>query len=443
MQTFLCWFISLITALTGAAAFASNALRAGPMVGDADMHNVSIWMQTEQPGEITVSWWPQQRPQERRSMTLPTRDQGIATAIARLRDLQSGQTYAYQVRVDGQDSGVFNFRTQSDWRSGRPAVPPSWRLALGSCAYIRESGSARDGQPPAKGYDIFERMADQAPDLTLWLGDNLYFRSSDFTSPEGMAYRYRHDRALPQLQRLLRTGRHHAIWDDHDYGPNDSNRSFVFKDAALELFRHYWPNRSLGLPQHPGIFGNFTEGDVEFFLLDGRTYRDSDRDDSLPVKELFGAEQMRWLRNALASSTATFKMIAGGSQFLNDHNRFEGWTHFRSERGQFLDWLAARRITGVIFLSGDRHHTELIRHAREGGYPLFELTCSALATRVPRVLPGEDGKPGLVPGTLVQQNNFCTIDFSGPHDDRRMVLRSFLADGREAWSHAIRASELR
>lgn len=429
--------------LLAPAANAANVLRAGPMVGDTDMHNVSLWLQTEAPGPVSLSYWAIETPEQKREMSAITRDEGIATTTIRLKGLKAGQTYGYQVTVEGKSSPVLQFKTQPRWQYRNGVQPPSFRMAMGSCAYINEPGKDRDGKPYGGDYQIFERMAEAKPDLMLWLGDNVYFRENDYTSAEGMAHRYRHDRALPQLQKLLQTGRHQAIWDDHDYGPNNSNQSFTLKGDALNLFQRYWANRSLGLPGHAGVYGSFTEGDVEFFLLDNRSFRDSDEDLRNPTKAQFGPEQMRWLKNALLASTATFKVIAAGGQFLNDYNRFEGWTQFKAERADFMDWLAANRVKGVIFLSGDRHHTELIRMPRQGHYPLFELTCSPLTAGPSKGMGDEDKKSFLVPGTLVQQRNFCTMDFSGDRKARKMVLKSYSSDGTPLWSHEISEADLK
>src|SRR5205814_10050326 len=115
-----------------------------------------------------------------------------------------------------------------------------------------------DGKPYGGSYSIFAKMAAQKADLMLWLGDNVYLRENEYTSAEGMRYRYRSDRAQADLQPLLRTGQHAAIWDDHDFGPDDSNSSFVFKDESLALFKRYWANGSYGLLETPGVFGTFS-----------------------------------------------------------------------------------------------------------------------------------------------------------------------------------------
>ena len=111
----------------------------------------------------------------------------------------------------------------------------------------------------------------------LWLGDNVYLREVDWWSEEGIAYRYGHNRAEPALQPLLAAVPHYATWDDHDYGPNNSDRSYVLKGAALETFTRYWPAAARGLPGVPGVFTQFQWGDVEFFLLDDRYHRAPER----------------------------------------------------------------------------------------------------------------------------------------------------------------------
>ena len=427
----------------GAPAPALAQLRAGPMVGDVDAHNASIWVQSERQAQIVLRYWPADQPTTKPDKPIEVRTQTTgpdALATFRLTELKAGQRYFYSVAVAGYQGQTFEFTTQSVWRPRSGSQPSDLRVALGSCAYsadASDSGSAYAGDPR-----IFEHMASYKPQLTLWLGDNLYLREDEYSSPEGIMSRYRQDRAQPALQRLLQTGRHAAIWDDHDYGPNDSNSSYVLKQASLEVFKRYWPNRSFGLPETPGVFTQFSEGDVDFFLLDNRTYRDSDKDLHSPSKQMFGPAQIRWLKNALLNSTATFKLVAAGGQFLNDFNRFEGWTNFKAERDDFLAWLKANRVSGVVFLSGDRHHTELIQLPREGSYPLFELTCSPLTAGVAK-LPDEDKKPYLIPGTLVQQRNFCGIEVTGPRGARLLTLKSFTSEGAQIWSHALEERALR
>jgi len=429
----------LHVSLTGAHA---AELAAGPMVGATAMRSARIWFQTAKPGIARVEYWLASAPRSQRhtaSATLASSRQNAVTVT--LNDLKPGTRYSYRVLVDGKAvSSVLSFATQTLWQWRTD--PPDFRVVTGSCAYTNEPEFDRPGKPYGDGDGIFDQMAAARPDLTVWLGDNLYYREVDFDSPWGMAARYTHSRQQPSLQALLRTGSHAAIWDDHDYGPNDSNSSFPLKDASLELFKRYWPNPSFGLAELPGVFTIVRQGDADFFLLDDRWYRDDDRESS-GTKTMFGAAQLRWLKNALLNSTATFKIIANGSQMLDAAETYrESWSHYKDERQGFLDWLTANKVNGVMFLSGDRHYTEMLQWPRPGNYPLTELTCSPF-TASPVDTSKMPPTPGQVPGTLVSERNFCTMDFSGPRTKRTLLIRSVASDGRELWKHSLSASAMR
>ena len=190
----------------------------------------------------------------------------------------------------------------------------------------------------------------------LWLGDNLYLQQPDLFDPQSMAARYRRQRAFEPLQTLLTATTHLAIWDDHDFGPNDSDTSYVFKGETLKLFTRYWPNPTFGLPEVPGAFGAARYGDVLFFLLDDRYYRYPDRWPDGPDKTMFGARQLEWLKQALVSAPAAPSRSSRAEASSGaGANRFEGWHQFATERRAFAEWLDAQKIDRVLFVSGDRH----------------------------------------------------------------------------------------
>jgi alkaline phosphatase D len=315
-------------------------------------------------------------------------------------------------------------------------------VAFGSCAYTNdpdfEPASAYGG-----GYEIYDSIRKQSPDLMLWLGDNVYFRASDWGSPTGLFRRYARARALPQLQALLASTHNYAIWDDHDYGPNDSNRSYVHKGHALEAFKRYWANPSYGLPTTPGVFTQFTWGDVDFFLLDNRFYRSPSNAPRDGSKTQFGAAQFQWLVDGLTASRAPFKIVAAGGQFLSPFDRWEGSAQFPHEQQALTDMIIQRRISGVVFLSGDRHHTELVSIKPDGFYPLYDFTSSPLTSRGASA-DGEWKSQVRVPGTLVtKQRNFGLLKFDGPIKDRVLTLESRATDGRLLWTQTVKARALR
>ncbi|MCB9852158.1 MAG: alkaline phosphatase family protein [Phycisphaerales bacterium] len=262
-------------------------------------------------------------------------------------------------------------------------IPPKgesgrYTFAFGSCSHQERFG---EHQP------IWSAIANEKPDCFFFIGDNIYLPSDPKAFPttrdavlDFYRERYNHQRMMPELQPLLRSTYCFGIWDDHDYGPNNSDSTWQWKDAALEAFKEYFPG-TYGLPDAPGCFQKFSWGDVDVFLLDDRTYRDPN-DSPKPDKTMFGAAQLAWLKQGLAESKAKVKLIVNGNQMLSDVHPHESWgTYFKPERDAFLRWLWDNKIGGVFFLAGDRHFAELIhkKDPKGVGPDVWELTSSPLA----------------------------------------------------------------
>jgi alkaline phosphatase D len=163
-----------------------------------------------------------------------------------------------------------------------------------------------------------------------------------------------------------------------------------------------------------------------------------------PGKTMFGAAQLEWLRSALVYSSAPIKLVVNGSQMFNRANRFEGWNRFTAEQDEFVRWLADQRIDGLIFATGDRHFTELLRIPRDGGYPLYEFTSSPLTSRPFDIRdPAERNNADAVAGTFTARRQFGLIKVTGPSNARHLTLESHDQTGALLWRHEIDARELR
>jgi alkaline phosphatase D len=276
------------------------------------------------------------------------------------------------------------------------------------------------------------------------MGDNVYYREPDWLNESGMRYRFAQNRELPELQQLFATTHNYAIWDDHDYGPNDSDRTYRLRDVSLRVFKDYWANATYGTTEIPGVFGRFEWNDVEFFLLDDRYYRSPNEMPNLSEKVMFGDAQMRWLTESLRSSNAAFKIVVGGNQMLNQLSPVESFKQFPAEQRRLLDFIREARVEGVVFLSGDRHYTELIRLKDVGTYPLYDFTSSPLTAGNSNPYPVEENNPNRVPGTLVKGiKSFGMIEVTGTAKERKLIMRALDMQGKELWKHEIQASELK
>ena len=419
------------------------------MNGYATQTDVALWLRLDRPGRVKIEYWKVSDPTSTQEREVRSGGLDNQTVQVILDGLEPGQEYHYRLSSHGREGwrrlSVINgarFRTQQNWQ--RISPPPDFRVAFGSCAYINDPPiDGHPEKPYGGGFHIFDAIADKAPDLMLWLGDAVYLRSADWGSPAGIYRRYRHARAFPQLRRLLSTTQNYAIWDDHDYGPNDSDRSYVHKGSALRTFKEFWGNPSYGLPDTPGVFGQFSWGDVDFFLLDGRYHRHPSNAADSEDKSQLGIVQFQWLIDALTSSKASFKVVVGGGQFLSPFDHYEGYAQFGHERDELLGELTKRKIEGVFFLSGDRHHAELVKIQPDNMYALFDFTSSPLTSRGAGA-DRELNSPVRVEGTLIRKKrNFGVLEFFGPPQNRQVALIAYDDSGKELWRHVLRAQELK
>jgi alkaline phosphatase D len=432
---------SLVLLVVAALFAATSTAKLTVMHGYADYTSALLWVQAETSGPVEITWTAAEgAPEQRAAYTAIAVTDNVV--LARLTGLTPGTVVRYAIVGDGERREG-SLRTQPHWSKAADAADLT--IAFGSCFFLADSDPRWGGQSYGGGFEIFDAIAAQKPDVMVWLGDNLYFQAQDELDPVAMAARYRRQRNFAPLASLLTSASQLAIWDDHDYGPNDADMSYVMKGEALKLFTRYWANPSYGLPDVPGIFGRARWGDVDIFLLDDRWYRSANGALDGPDKTMFGAQQLVWLKNALIHSTATIKLIATGSQMWNKANRFEGGNHFPTEQKAFAQWLVAQRIDGVIFLTGDRHFSELLKISRPAAPPLYEFTSSPLTSGPFDIKDvAERTNPDMIAGTFIaNKRQFGMLRVTGPANDRHIALESHDSHGELLWRQELRARDLK
>lgn len=427
------------------AARAAPAVSGAPVAGHFTHDTVRLFLQSTEDASATVRYWPETEAEERAATAKGSLFKATQYAeILELKGLAPGTTYLYRVTLEGGGGAVGRFRT-----APAPGTEPAdFRVYVGSCAYTE--AYTRGGNPYGANHHIFDTMAgrmagDALPHFMLWLGDNLYLRGpspqlgipAEYETAAHMEVRYKDVRSQLKLRRLFAATHHYAIWDDHDYGPNNADKSFALKDDSLRLFRAYWPNPASGAEGVPGNWCRFTHQDAEFFLLDSRFHRDSEKAPPDPAKAMFGPTQMAWLKRGLAESKAAFKLVAGGSQLLSETKNgvHSGWHSYAAERDDFLAWLKANPVKGLVLLSGDRHNTQVFR---EGD--VYEFSCSPLTSRLSPLDKAEWANPRLVKECVVEAHNFGTLEFSGKGRSRQVTARAHDADGKLLWTRVLAAA---
>jgi alkaline phosphatase D len=409
----------------------AQRLSCPPMQGYTTPNSMCIWMMAEGSKSVSVTLNGQTQ-----TVQLAGRRawEGHVPVTFNFEGLSPDTEYPLAVQLDDKPwEKTYPLRTFKDEKAG------SYSLLMGSCAFYG-NGVFRYIRPGVFT-DIYKSMLNTPSDFYLWLGDNVYLLTGEWNDTIRTYEKYTRARLEPLLNAFVTSRPQYATRDDHDFGPDNSGAEFKNKGITTAAFQDFWPNPPRSLPDVPGTFTQFSFRDSDFFLLDGRHNRQAgDR------SQMYGPEQMGWLRDGLKKSTATFKFIVTGSQSLSPVNPGETWAVF-DEQKVFFDFLREERIPGVVFLSGDRHFTEMMRVQPEGMYPLYEVTCSPLTSilrkRILRKNDAEYINPVRVEGTVLVEHNYGRLSIDGPEENRVCTVEIFDASGKVVWTREIRANELR
>ncbi len=352
----------------------------GPMVGSVTDSSARIWLRT--PFEASVGIAYADDPCSSAPVRLPVRrtsKDSDLVAVFPLSGLAPNTTYYYQVYVDrtpvlGRD--LPTFRTYPPKGERRPIT-------------VGFGGGARYIHANEHVWDAIDR---HVLDAFLLLGDNVCHDEPDVPRRQRV-HLYRRQ-LRPEFRRMVASTPVYAIWDDHDFcgadcggGPDSvvsGYREQPWKVPTWHVFRQNWVNPSYGGGE--GVYGvwfDFSIGAVDFFMLDGRYYRDVLAASAFgPGESMLGGVQKAWLKERLLASRAVFKVIVSSVPWADDAKpgSFDHWNGFRDEREELFSFIEENGINGVILLSGDRYRHDVWKIDRLGGYDLYEFQSSRLTS---------------------------------------------------------------
>ena len=94
------------------------------------------------------------------------------------------------------------------------------------------------------------------------------------------------------------------------------------------------------------------------------------------------------------------------------------------------------------FLTGDRHHSEIIRQERAGTYALYDITVSPLTSGTHAFDSIEVNNPHRVYG-LAQKTNYAQFNISGAAGQRQLLVRFLGARGENLGEWRVREDQLK
>ena len=350
----------LVLCITLHSSGHAAVLTHGPMIGHTTDTTTRIWIRADGPYKMQAYVTSKNETIVSETIRLAKEDNFCGSA--EVTDLALRTTYNYLVFLDNKKQSCSVKQEFTTFpREGEKCV-----IRVGFGHSLRGEGAHR----------IWDTIGRKRPDLFILMGDNIY---SNSTEPNKQRRMYLQFRADSHFRAFGATTPIYAIWDDHDYGFDNSDRTQPHKERSLKTFNEIWPNPEPQALHSPGIWTRFTIGCAEFFLLDVRYHRSGNEDPDGSSKTMLGAEQLDWLQNSLAQSSAVFKFPVSGSSW--NCGGPEAWNHtFKYEYDSLLAHIRAERIKGITLLGGDQHACKIAVRPREswGGYDLHEWMAGQL-----------------------------------------------------------------
>lgn len=420
------WSAADLEGLAAWNSYPDGPLLSGPMIGEVGETSARIWAQARDTSPLTLNVHRSDGSVLQWEAT-PSPDAWLCV-IFDVEGLAPGERCEISLE---------SAHGSTERRPLRCAPPPSarrLRVAFGSCFW----------DYPNQALTIFDSIRAERAEVFVMAGDNCYYGEPDWQSEQAMMLAQLRHRNNDPLRRLLAETPVLAIWDDHDFGPNDSDARFV--GASLPVFQRVWANRRYGSVETPGVFSSVRLGPVELFLLDSRSYR-------IEHQHIHGEAQLGWLLDALARSSAPVKLIVSGSQVLPEAAVRREWECWKRDAPAELDRLLAfveeRDIRGVVFLTGDVH-LGYLHHQRGRALPrgkrgpeLWELTASPLANDpwTEPVLAQDDYDATILHEAQVCNYGVVDIDLDRRGEEIRLTLKDPL--GKALFTQPLSLGALR
>lgn len=243
---------------------------------------------------------------------------------------------------------------------------------------------------------IFQKIANYSPHIFIHMGDMNYWDgvyepdtqsnyedAYETSIASGSVYYSPHDDTYTSgsspnyMPLLLRTVPLDYVWDDHDYGENNSDSTHLDKAYASGAYKLMFPHYPLSASfepymsgstelEHQAIYHTFKIGRVKFIVTDNRSQRKpaSDTDDDL--KYVWNPEQEQWFKSHITSTDCPVKVWVSSFPWRSDdtvsaYSGDDGWEKYTTYRKKIAKYISENSgsIGKLLILSGDAHMTAI------------------------------------------------------------------------------------
>lgn len=344
-----------------------------------------------------------------------------AAAILSIDGLLDDMAYTYEIECDGEavpgPTGAFTTLSSLN--------PASFTVAF--------AGDANTGSNAV----VFDTIREMEPLMFFHLGDLHY---TNINTNSVALFNAAYDVVLAQSRQaqLYREIPTVFLWDDHDYGPNNSDSTAPGKAASCATYRARVPHYAL--VDSMAIYQTWDIGRVRFILTDERSQATPNSATDNSSKSMLGSAQKTWFKNLLSNSSGKLivwlcsRTFGGVPTVGADH-----WGGFTTERTELANYIHANCPGRVVVLSADMHALGIDDgshhdYATGGGEPLRTFQAAPLDIAITGGYGGATYTSGLFTGS----NQFGTMqvdDAGGASVD--VTWRAFNAGATQLTSLAF------
>ncbi|CAD8096968.1 unnamed protein product [Paramecium sonneborni] len=230
--------------------------------------------------------------------------------------------------------------------------------------------------------DVFQRIQSFNPKYFFWLGDAAYI---DYMPILGIWRSELNETRVKEKFDITNDDKYYVqfkknviikgVYDDHDSNKNDGDKFNPLKESAKQLYLDFIGEpKDSPLRKQDGIYQSFyidQHNKILVVMTDTRYNSDKLTGDSL------GDNQWKWLEQQFQTESQLIIMTSGVQVMHDDRSIPETWFAWSKQK---LYALIKKYKKPIIFLSGDVHYSEIMKHPcpHRIGQNLYEFTSSGM-----------------------------------------------------------------
>ena len=262
------------------------------------------------------------------------------------------------------DSYIGSFKTP-------PAISPqSFKFGFASCS--------SSNLIEASNQKIYDNIANKAINneinFFIHLGDMHY---SDIANNNESLFQQAYDLVFksPRQNNCWKNLPMYYIWDDHDYGPDDSDKNSPSRIASIAAYRRRVPYPPLAQPgSNDAIYYSFVRGRVKFIVTDLVSEREPKG--AFPSydnrQKIFSDQQKNWFFNEMLSAKNNGQIIcwANTKPWISSiSNGLDDWGGYHAARLEIAEFIQNQNLQNRLFIiSGDMHALAYDNGSSENNY---------------------------------------------------------------------------